>query len=229
MRSASRTTCPPPMVIRTTGANAMRSGFAAARMAPRRDRRHTASRIWRRPGRWCAESGYDGEPVVLIGGSDVLAVSANEPGHRRSAEEDRHERGHADDRLGQRGGAARQEGPSVTGWLEPLPHQRQRRSAREPAHQPLHHHHLRRQEFPGMAVRSDWRRICGCSTSAKPIRRSRRTCWKRCIGSCGSFVPYVPLGQFKQPFLWRRQRHGRGEGQYPRLLEYREDMRRRYG
>ena len=35
------------------------------------------------------ESGYDGTPVVLIGGSDIPAYQRDEPGDRRSAEEDR--------------------------------------------------------------------------------------------------------------------------------------------
>ena len=149
------------------------------------------------------ESGYDGTACRADRRLRRAAVSAHEPDHRRSAEADRHERRHAAHRLGQRRGAARQEGPAVAGRLEPVPHQRQRRAARQPADQPLHHHHLRRQELSraGRATRS--RRICGCSTSARPIRRSRRQLLEAMHRRLWESLPYVPLGQFRQPFLWR--------------------------
>ena len=80
-------------------------------------------------------------------------LSEAQSGHCRSLAEDRLQGRSAALGLGQRSDAATEEGPAGAGRLESVPHQRERRTALQSADQPLHHYHLRWQEFSWMAVR----------------------------------------------------------------------------
>ena len=152
------------------------------------------------------ESGYDGRPVVLIGGSDVLPYQRMSLITADLLKTDRHERRHAAQRLGQRGGATRQEGPAVAGRLESFPHQRQRRAAGQPADQSLHHHHLRRQEFSWVALRpggEDMRmqyiRETDPAKQKAVLEAMHRRLWEvAALCAAGSVQAAVPVAQQRQ-------------------------------
>jgi ABC-type transport system substrate-binding protein len=74
MRSARLITCRRPMAILSSGTNALPTGYVAAQTALRWDPNRTVSKPnIDRAQQLMRESGYDGRPVVLIGGSDIPA------------------------------------------------------------------------------------------------------------------------------------------------------------
>ncbi len=150
-------------------------------------------------------------------------LQQSDAGDRRSPEEDRHQCRPADVGLGQRLGAPRQEGSARSRRLEPLPHQRQRRAALEPARQPVDDHDLRRQELRRLAVR---RAGGGSAPAIYPRDRSREAegagrgdasppLGGGALRAAGSAEAALPVAQ---------ERHGRAQGEHARLLEHREEL-----
>ena len=171
------------------GTNATPTGSAAAITAPRSDLNHIASPTLRRRSTLLRELGLRWH----AGGADRRlrhsGLPAPQPGDRRPPAEDRLQGRYAALGLGQRGDAATEEGPAGTGRLESVPHQRERRAAVQPADQPLHHYHLRRQELSRMAVRPIGGGHADCATSASPTRQSGWHCCRTCIVVFGRWCP----------------------------------------
>ena len=167
------------------------------------------------------ESGYNGDPVVLIGGSDI-------PAYQRAslvtADLLKKIGFNVDLQMSDWGTVAarrvKKDSPSKGGWN--LFHTSANGAqVASPLTSPSTIMTCDGKNFPGWPC-DQVRRICGCNTSARPIRRSNRRCWSdasppmggSAIRAAGPVHAAVPVAQ---------QRQGRPAEQ-PRVLEHRENL-----
>ena len=170
------------------------------------------------------ESGYDGRPVVLIGGSDVL------PYQRMSlitADLLKQIGMNVDMQLSDWGSVAarraKKDPPSQGGWN--LFHTSANGAQlASPLTSPSTITTCDGKNFPGWPcdqVEEDMRMHYIRETD--PAKQTD-VAGSDASPSCGQSLPYVPLGQFKQPFLWRSNVKGVLQSQHRCVLEHREDL-----
>jgi peptide/nickel transport system substrate-binding protein len=202
MRSAKLITCRLPTKIQSFGTNAMPTGSAAARTAPR-----AGSEPYHKPDlelarRLVLESGYDGTPVVLIGGSDI-------PSYQRlslvTVDLLQKIGFKVDLQLTDWGSVAtrrqKKDPPAQGGWN--LFHTSANGAQlASPLTSPSTITTCDGKNFPGWPcdqVEEDMRlhyiREPDAAKRAAMLEDMHRRLWE--------VVPYLPLGQFVQPFLWR--------------------------